>query len=162
MAHDYYQRSTLFAYSAFIGAMSVAVAYGLITRYYFPTVEGVYDPGFLNPDGYPAMSRTFAVVMVAAILMCIAGTRKEIPFLRETQERTQVQFSTLFTEIWEVLKNGSFRAVFFGLLTGSLVGGVESAFTPCPSWASTSGVSERSSCPTWPSWGWWRFPSRSY
>lgn len=54
--------------------MSVAVAYGLITGYYFPTVEGVYDPGFLNPDAYPVMSRTFAVVMVVAILICLFGT----------------------------------------------------------------------------------------
>ena len=130
MAHDYYQRSTLFAYSAFVGAMSVAVSYGLITGYYFPTVEGLYDPGFLNPNSYPTMSVTFAIVMVAAILLCIAGTRKEIPHLRETQERGQVRFWTLFTEIWEVLKNASFRAVFFGLLLGSLVGGVESAFSP--------------------------------
>lgn len=130
MANDYYQRSTVFAYSSFIGAMSVAVAYGLITGYYFPTVEGVYDPGFLNPDGYPAMSRTFAVVMVAAILLCVAGTRKEIPNLRPTQERAQLGFSTMFTDIWAVLKNASFRAVFLGLLLGSLVGGVESAFTP--------------------------------
>ena len=130
MAHDYYQRSTLFAYSAFIGAMSAAVAYGLITGYYFPTVEGVYDPGFLNPDGYRAMSVTFAIVMVTAILLCVAGTRKEIPNLRKTQEREPVRFMTLFMEIWVVLKNASFRAVFFGLLLGSLVGGVESAFTP--------------------------------
>ena len=130
MAHDYYQRSTLFAYSAFVGAMSVAVSYGLITGYYFPTVEGLYDPGFLNPNSYPTMSVTFAIVMVAAILLCIAGTRREIPHLRETQARGEVRFWTLFTEIWEVLKNASFRAVFFGLLLGSLVGGVESAFSP--------------------------------
>ena len=116
MSHDYYQRSTLFAYSAFIGAMSVSVSYGLITGYYFPTVEGVYDPGFLNPDGYPAMSRTFAVVMVVAILVCAAGTRKEIPNLRQTQSAPGVRFWTLLTEIWEVLKNRSFRAVFLGLL----------------------------------------------
>ena len=130
MAGDYDQRSTLFAYSAFVGAMSVAVAYGLITGYYFPTVEGVYDPGFLNPAGYPAMSVTFAIVMVLAILLCVAGTRREIPYLRADQERTEANFLTLFTEIWEVLKNASFRAVFFGLLLGSLVGGVEAAFTP--------------------------------
>ncbi|MYE14589.1 MAG: hypothetical protein F4X99_23605 [Gammaproteobacteria bacterium] len=130
MAHDYYQRSTLFAYSAFAYAMSVAVCYGLITGYYFPTVEGLYDPGFLNPHSYRTMSLTFAVVMVAAILLCVAGTRKEIPYLRDTQERGQMRFWTLFTEIWEVLKNASFRAVFFGLLLGSLVGGVESAFSP--------------------------------
>ena len=60
-------------------------------------MEGVYDPGFLNPDGYPAMSRTFAVVMVVAILVCAAGTRKEIPNLRETQERPTVRFWTLLT-----------------------------------------------------------------
>ncbi len=130
MADDYDQRSTLFAYSAFVGAMSVAVAYGLITGYYFPTVEGVYDPGFLNPEGYPLMSVTFASVMVVAILVCVAGTRGEIPHLRADQERAPVQFFTLFNEIWEVLKNASFRAVFLGLLLGSLVGGVEAAFTP--------------------------------
>ena len=130
MAHDYYQRSTLFAYSAFAYAMSVAVCYGLITGYYFPTVEGLYDPGFLNPHSYRTMSLTFATVMVTAILLCVAGTRKEIPYLRKTQERGQMRFWTLFTEIWEVLKNASFRAVFFGLLLGSLVGGVESAFSP--------------------------------
>ena len=130
MAHDYYQRSTLFAYSAFASAMSVAVCYGLITGYYFPTVEGLYDPGFLNPHSYRTMSLTFATVMVAAILLCVAGTRKEIPYLRDTQERGQMRFWTLFTEIWAVLKNASFRAVFFGLLLGSLVGGVESAFSP--------------------------------
>lgn len=130
MASDYDQRSTLFAYSAFVGAMSVAVAYGLITGYYFPTVPGRYDPGFLNPNSYPVMSVTFATVMVLAILCCVAGTRGEIPHLRADQERAPVQFLTLFTEIWAVLRNASFRAVFLGLLLGSLVGGVEAAFTP--------------------------------
>ena len=130
MAKEYYQRSTLFAYSALVGTMSVAVAYGLITGYYFPTVEGIYDPGFLNPDGYPAMSQTFAVAMVVSILLCVAGTRKEIPYLRDTQERAKVRFSILFTEIWEVLKNPSFRAVFTGMLLASVVAGVEAAFTP--------------------------------
>ncbi len=130
MAKEYYQRSTLFAYSALVGTMSVAVAYGLITGYYFPTVEGIYDPGFLNPDGYPAMSQTFAVAMVVSILLCVAGTRKEIPYLRAAQERAKVRFSTLFTEILEVLKNPSFRAVFIGMLLASVVAGVEAAFTP--------------------------------
>ena len=46
MAGDYDQRSTLFAYSAFVGTMSVAVAYGLITGYYFPTVGAFMTPVF--------------------------------------------------------------------------------------------------------------------
>lgn len=130
MVQDYYQRSTLFAFAAFIGAISVATSYGLITGFYFPTIAGVYDPGFLNPDGYPIMSRTYAVVMVVAILICVLGTRKEIPYLREAQIREPVGLFTMFLEIWEVLKNRSFRAVFFGLLLGSIVAGVEAAFQP--------------------------------
>ena len=55
MAHDYDQRSTLFAYSAFIGAMAVAVSYGLIMRYYFPTTPE-FDPGLLNAARYPQLS----------------------------------------------------------------------------------------------------------
>ena len=29
-----------------------SVATALINGYYFPTVEGLYDPGYLNPEGY--------------------------------------------------------------------------------------------------------------
>ena len=130
MAGDYYQRSTLFACCAFLSAISGSVATWLINGYYFPTVEGVYDPGYLNPAGYPAMSRTFAVLMVVAILLCLAGTRKEIPYLRETQQRPRIRLSILFKEIWAVLRNRSFRAVFFGLVLASLVFGVELAFYP--------------------------------
>lgn len=130
MSKDYYQRSTLFAWAAFLSAITGSCATWLINAHYFPTVEGVYDPGYLNPDGYPAMGRAFAVVMVVAILVCAAGTRKEIPYLRQTQERSTLMPWTLFMEIWEVLKNKSFRAVFLGLLLASLVFGVELAFYP--------------------------------
>lgn len=129
MAGDYNQRSTLFAYSAFIGAMSVAVAYGLIMRYYFRTTTE-YDPGLLNASRYLEMSFTFAVVMVVAIVLCVFGTKGEIPHLRETQQRERFGFFTVFRELWAVFGNRSFRAIFFGLVLGSFVGGVESAFTP--------------------------------
>ena len=129
MAGDYNQRSTLFGYSAFIGAMSVAVAYGLIMRYYFtPTPE--YDPGLLNAPRYVEMSLTFAAVMVVAILLCVLGTKGEIPHLRETQVRERFGLLTVFRELIAVFGNRSFRAIFFGLILGSVIGGVESAFTP--------------------------------
>lgn len=130
MAQGYHQRTTLFAYCAFLSAITGSCATALINGYYFPTVEGVYDPGYLNPDAYPAMSQTFAIVMVAAILLCVAGTRREIPHLRPTQVRPKMRVWDFFTEIWEVLKNRSFRAVFLGLLFASLVLGVELAAAP--------------------------------
>ena len=129
MAHDYDQRSTLFAYSAFIGAMSVAVSYGLIMRYYFPTTDE-FDPGLLNAGRYPLLSLHFAAVMTLAIVLCVLGTAREIPNLRETQERERFGVLTVFKEMGAVLTNRSFRALFVAIVLGSIVGGVESAFTP--------------------------------
>ena len=129
MAHDYDQRSTLFAYSAFIGAMSVAVSYGLIMRYYFPTTDE-FDPGLLNAGRYPLLSLHFAAVMTLAIVLCVLGTARQIPNLRETQVRERFGLLTVFKEMGAVLTNRSFRALFVAIVLGSIVGGVESAFTP--------------------------------
>ena len=129
MAHDYDQRSTLFAYSAFIGAMSVAVSYGLIMRYYFPTTDE-FDPGLLNAGRYPLLSLHFAAVMALAIVLCVLGTARQIPNLRETQDRERFGLLTVFKEMRAVLTNRSFRALFVAIVLGSIVGGVESAFTP--------------------------------
>ena len=129
MAHDYDQRSTLFAYSAFIGAMSVAVSYGLIMRYYFPTTDE-FDPGLLNAGRYPLLSLHFAAVMTLAIVLCVLGTARQIPNLRETQVRERFGLLTVFKEMGAVLTNRSSRALFVAIVLGSIVGGVESAFTP--------------------------------
>ena len=133
-------RTKIFAYSAFIQAMSVAVAYGLITAYFFRTTED-YDPGFLNPAGYPQMAISFACVMILAILTCAFGTRDQIPHLRQSEPVSRFSLSTVFTEMWSVLKNSSFRAVFLGTLFASVIAGIESAFTP--SWVYILGLSNR-------------------
>jgi Na+/melibiose symporter-like transporter len=129
MSSDYLQRSTLFAYQAFIAAMSVSVSYGLITGYYFPTTDE-FDPGFLNPHSYTPMSLTFAAVMVGSIVLCVYGTRREIPFLRNAPIQERLTLRRLFAEAKELFGNVSFRAVFLGVVTAAVVGGVEGAFMP--------------------------------
>ena len=129
IAQDYDQRSTLFAYSAFSGAMSVSCAYGLITGYYFPTTE-TYDPGFLDPAGYPRMSLTFGAVMTVTILLCVVGTKSEIPHLPKPRMRQQAGIGELARELLLVLRSPNFRAIFFGVLLHAVVLGVESTFTP--------------------------------
>ena len=129
LVQTFEDRTKLFAYSAFIQSMSVAVAYGLITAYFFRTTED-YDPGFLNPEGYPRMAISFACVMVLAILACVIGTRDQIPYLRESRSVSRFSITTIFKEMWVVLQNSSFRAVFFGGLFASVIAGIEAAFTP--------------------------------
>ena len=129
MVEDYEDRSKLFAYQAFISAMAVAAAYGLITKYYFPTTPE-FDPGFLNPESYSRMAFAFPCVMITAIVLCVIGTKNEIPYLRETQIRERFSMFTVFREMKAVLSNRSFVAVFLGLLFGAVIAGVESAFMP--------------------------------
>ena len=43
---------------------------------------------------------------------------------------SRLSLTTVFTEMWSVLRNSSFRAVFFGTLFASVIAGIESAFTP--------------------------------
>ena len=129
MAHGYHQRSTLFGYSSFLSAMSVAIAYGLVTGYYFPTTEQ-FDPGFLDASGYTRMSVTFAAVMLGAILLCVVGTRSQIPYLRESTEREPLSLFGLIREMKAVLKSFSFRALFIGALLSAVITGVESSFMP--------------------------------
>ncbi|HET6471892.1 MAG TPA: MFS transporter, partial [Pseudomonadales bacterium] len=79
MAHDYNQRSTMFSYNTFfsiVGQAIVALAYAL----FLPTTEQ-YNPGLLNPHGYVSFSTAFGVCVIAAILVCVAGTWREIPHL---------------------------------------------------------------------------------
>ncbi len=129
MADGYNQRSTLFGYSSFFSAMSVAVAYGLITGYYFPTTDE-FDPGFLDAAGYTRMSVTFAAVMLGAILVCVAGTRNQIPYLRESTQREPLSIFGLLKEMKAVLSSTSFRALFIGALLSAVITGIESSFMP--------------------------------
>ena len=131
MSNDYFKRSTLFAYCAFLSAITGSVATGLINGYYFPTVEDVYDPGYLNPDGYPAM-RQNVCNHNGSRHSRVSGRHEEGNSRTCDPLRIDPKISILilFMEIWEVLRNKSFRAVFFGLLLASLVLGVELAFYP--------------------------------
>lgn len=129
MANGYHQRSMLFGYSSFFSAMSVAVAYGLITGYFFPTTEQ-FDPGFLDSEGYTRMSVIFAAVMLGAILLCVVGTRSQIPFLRESTQREPLSLFGLLKEMKAVLNSRSFCALFIGALLSAVITGIESSFIP--------------------------------
>ena len=113
MAHDYNQRSTMFSYNTFfsiVGQAIVALAYAL----FLPTTEQ-YNPGLLNPHGYVSFSTAFGVCVIAAILVCVAGTWREIPHLPTSGRAHQrFTFGSVVRETAEAFRNRSFRALFFG------------------------------------------------
>jgi glycoside/pentoside/hexuronide:cation symporter, GPH family len=129
MALDYNQRSTLFAFSTLFSLIGGAFTGFLAYRFFFPTTPE-FSPGLLNPEGYRNFAATFGIAMSVAILACVVGTRKEIQHLRQPIRIAPFGLLRLFREIMEVFGNRSFRALFFGMLLGTLILSVEAVFSP--------------------------------
>lgn len=129
MARDYNQRSTLFAFSTLFSLLGGALAGFLAYRLFFPTTPQ-YNPGLLNPAGYINFAATFGIAMAMAIVICVVGTRKEIPHLVQPITIAPFGLLRLFRECMEAFHNQSFRAIFFGMLLGTLIISIEAVLSP--------------------------------
>jgi glycoside/pentoside/hexuronide:cation symporter, GPH family len=129
MAGDYNQRSTLFAFSTLFSIVGGAFTGFMAYRFFFPTTPE-FNPGLLNPEGYLSFAATFGVAMSLAILVTVLGTRKEIPYLKQPVQIAPFGVVQMFRELIQVFSNRSFRALFFGMLFGTLILSVEAVFSP--------------------------------
>lgn len=132
MAEDYHQRSTLYAMSTFFGFLGGALFVPVSYTLFFPTTD-VFNPALLNKAAYQPWSLMAAGLMIFAIVVCVVGTRREIPRLvqRVDQDARQLmRLSELIQEFREAFNNRSFRAIFFGMMLSTLVLSVEGVFNP--------------------------------
>ncbi len=129
MAHDYDQRSTLFALSTVfaITAMAVVglVGYGL----FFPTSEA-FSPGTLNPEAYFGFSVAIAVAMFVVTMICCFGTAKEIPHLHNTTTSEALTSRWVLRVYKQVFANKSFRMIFAGMVLSTFAVAVEAILSP--------------------------------
>ncbi|HEY6599191.1 MAG TPA: MFS transporter [Pseudomonadales bacterium] len=130
MAHDYNQRSTMYSYNTFFSIVGQAIGVALAYALFFPTTEQ-FNPGLLNPAGYFQFSAAFGLVVLVAILVCVLGTWREIPYLPNTG-RSHERFSLMnvVRETSGVFGNRSFRALFFGLSLATIMLSAEGVLTP--------------------------------
>ncbi len=129
MAHQYDQRSTLFAFSTLFGALGGAFTGFFAYRVFFPTTAE-FNPGLLNPAGYVGFGATFGIAAMLIILICVVGTRKEIPHLPKPRANPRFGFKRTVMEFRELFRNKSFRAIFFGMLLSTTSLAVEGVFGP--------------------------------
>ena len=113
LAQDYHQRSTLFAFNAFLGALSAAVVAVAIYGVFFPTTEE-FDPGLLNRAGYTKFALAGGVVMIVALAICVLGTAKEIPRLRTARLLPRLTVVQLLADMGAVFGDRDFVVVFAG------------------------------------------------
>ena len=132
MARDYNQRSSMYAFNTFFGFLGGALFVPISYRLFFPTTEK-FNPGLLNHDAYSQWALFAGGIMILTILVCVLGTAKEIPRLREESlkpSREKFSVPQMLVELIEAFKNQSFRAIFFGMMLGTFVLAVEGVFNP--------------------------------
>ena len=131
MARDYDQRSTMYALSTFFGFLGAVVFIPISYRVFFPTTEA-FNPGLLNQDAYSSWAIFAGATMIFAVLVCVIGTRHEIPRLRRAQNISVDRFSMfrMLGEVKEVFKNHSFFVLFFGMVLSVFILSVEAVFNP--------------------------------
>ena len=130
LATGYSDRNALFSVGLLFGAVA---GYG----FYFSMLTFVFPPqpdlpnGMYNAAGYPKMAATAAVIAFSAIIVCVWGTRGEIPRLvRATSSTQPFGFARVFGELSVAFSSPSYRTIFVGLLLLTIVVSVEAVFTP--------------------------------
>jgi Na+/melibiose symporter-like transporter len=98
-------------------------------RWFFPTTEQ-FNPGLLNPEGYTGFSLLAGTAAVISILICVFGTRGEIPHLKTPPPSPRFSPLKVVAELGELFRNYSFRALFFGMLLATTSLAVEAVFGP--------------------------------
>ncbi|MFT5097946.1 MAG: GPH family glycoside/pentoside/hexuronide:cation symporter [Candidatus Azotimanducaceae bacterium] len=129
MAHDYHQRSTLYAMSTVFSITAMAVVSFVGYRFFFPTTE-LFNPGTLNPAAYSDFSITFAAVMFVVIIISCLGTAREIPHLHNSPPKRTATIRNILRDYKEVLGNRSFQLIFFGMLLTTTVVSFEAVLSP--------------------------------
>ena len=129
MAHDYVDRSRVFAYSQLFGTLGGAAFGFLMLTYVFPTPEGA-EHGMLNREGYTPFAWSAAIAIVISIGLFLWGTFKEIPYLPEARFAVDERLSArrLAGEIKAAFSNRSFSMLFAGLFCAVIMLGIEGTF----------------------------------
>ena len=130
MATDYNDRNSLFSFGLLFGAAAGYGFYFAMLTLVFPPQEGLAN-GMYYADGYSKMAASAAVIAFTAIMLCVWGTRSEIPNLSAcTPAKQPLGPRRLIKELGTAFSSPSYRSIFFGLLLLTLVLSIEGAFTP--------------------------------
>jgi GPH family glycoside/pentoside/hexuronide:cation symporter len=129
IAHDYVDRSRVFAYSQLFGTLGSAVFGFLALTYFFPTTPDS-PHGMLNHAGYTPFALCAAVAVVVSIALFMMWTMKEIPYLPDAGFTVDERLSLrrVFRELMTAFGNRSFRLLFQGLILAVIMLGIEGTF----------------------------------
>ncbi|MDD9940691.1 MAG: MFS transporter [Myxococcales bacterium] len=121
LAPDYRDRTTIFTYSTMFGFLGGLGMRSAALPLFFPSSQN----GLQNAEAYPRFAMSMAIIMMVSILVCAWGTRSEIPHLPQASGRQRFSFSQMIGALWGLLGYKSFRSIFLGMATTTLIFGIE-------------------------------------
>ena len=126
LATDYHGRTSLIGYRVFFTYAGILLTSVIGFAVFFPPTEA-YANGMLNRDSYPDFGLFCAFLGSTAMLLCVFGTRREIPNLRRPAADAPGGSPLLaFIDVFRTLKLDSFRILFMAVLVfNTLAGSVQ-------------------------------------
>ena len=86
LTDDYHERTSIFGLNSVVGMIAGVLLSVFVLVVLFPTTEG-YENGLLNPHGYLSMALMGSVFICVTLLICVGGTRDQIPHLHNVQHQ---------------------------------------------------------------------------
>jgi GPH family glycoside/pentoside/hexuronide:cation symporter len=128
LSSDYEERTWIVTLQFIFTRVGHGVA-ALLALLWFMRPAPDFPNGRFNPAAYPEMAATFAVLMVVAILLSAWRTQDRIPYLEPPDSETHQRgvLARMFGDLFDSLRNVSFRALFVGLMFTYIAWGVSTA-----------------------------------
>ena len=122
LTDDYHERTSIFGFNAVTGMLGGVVLGAFVLIVMFPSTAD-YENGLLNPARYPLLASAGAVWICLTLLICIIGTRNQIPNLHAVNAQ-RPEFKTYFQDLWSLLKSRSYISVCAAWLVMATSGGI--------------------------------------
>jgi GPH family glycoside/pentoside/hexuronide:cation symporter len=123
LSDDYHERTSIFGFNS-VSSMVAGVLLGVfVLVVIFPTT-GEYENGLLNPDGYPVLATVGAAWVCITLLICVFGTRDQIPNLHQIDNRQPLNYANYLKDLSALLKSRSYVSICAAWLVIMSSGGV--------------------------------------
>ena len=123
LATDYHGRTSLIGYRVFFTYAGILLTSVIGFAVFFPPTEA-FSNGMLNKASYPGFGVFCGVMGSVAMLICVIGTRREIPNLRKPSSHEGEGNALLaFIDVFRTLKLNSFRVLFISVLIFNTLAG---------------------------------------
>ena len=114
LTDDYHDRTSILGLNTVVGMIGGMLLAVFVFVVLFPSTEG-YESGLLNPDGYPAMALTGSAFICVMLLICVVGTRDQIPHLHDVKHQ-RVKLRDNLADLVSLLTTRSYICIFMAWL----------------------------------------------